>query len=115
MAMIMIARQLAFGHGAAVSPANLAAGAQAIVVSGWLVGGALGAWLAIWLAKRPAPGLVVCAWLFQMARLSPGVRPAEWEVRLACSIAVFLAGGVALILPRFMTLKRNAAQDTGGA
>ncbi len=104
---IVIARQLAFGHGAAVSPANPSAGAQVVVVIGWFAAAAVGTWLAARLAKQPTPGVVVCAWLFTVPWLSPGLRPVEFEIRLACAAAIAIGGCIALTAPRIVELKRR--------
>lgn len=109
MALIALGRQLAFGHGLAVSPVNLGTPAQLTVVVAWFVGAGAGTWLAIHLAKNRTAGLVVCAWLFQMAWLSSGVRPAELEMRLACAVAVALAGFGAQISERVAGSKHTQA------
>ena len=112
MAVIAFGRQLAFGHGFAVSPVDLHATAQLIVVVAWFVGAAGGTWLAIRLARGSAAGLVVCAWLFQMVWLSPGVRPAELEMRLVCAVAVALAGFGLLISHRIADSRNTRAART---
>jgi hypothetical protein len=107
--IIVIARQLAFGHGLAVSPTALSMGAQTVVAAGWLAGAALGTGAAVKLAHRHTPGLVVSAWLFQMAWLSPGVRPAELIARLVCAVAVSIGGFGVLAAWRLQLWRRQPA------
>jgi hypothetical protein len=107
--VIAIGRQIAFGHGFGVSPVGLAASAQFLVVTGWFFGASIGTWLATWIARSSTPGLFVSGWLFHMAWLSPGVRPAELAVRLACSIAIVVGGVGAVVAQRTVSEKRRAA------
>jgi hypothetical protein len=100
IAVIALARELAFGAGLAPSPVGLSAATQVVVILGWFAGAALGSWLAFRLAGRYGPGIVMCVWLFIMVWVSPGVRPAEFGIQLACALAVALAGFRILMWPR---------------
>lgn len=94
-------RQLAFGDGFAPSPHDVSASGQAMVVLTWAVAAGLASWVAALISRGRLPSLIASAWMFQMVWLSPGVRPAEVSIRLACAIAVALAGFTALVLHRY--------------
>src|SRR5215831_8377732 len=79
--IIALGRELALGDGLGVSRLDANVWEQTAVAVAWFIGAAVGTWLALQVAKRPAVGLVACAWLFQMALMSPGIRPAELGMR----------------------------------
>jgi hypothetical protein len=76
-------------------PVDLSLIAQAIILSGWVVGTALGCWLTQRIGRAHASTVIVCGWLFWMVWGSPGVRPGALSLRVACAIAV---GAVSLAI-----------------
>jgi hypothetical protein len=107
--VLMAGRTLAFADGAGASPRDLPAGAQLIVLLTWTAAGAAGTWLAALIARRHGPGLVTCAWIFTTVWLSPGVRPAELYMQLACAAAVALAGFASIFLQERYRLPARSA------
>jgi len=100
-------RALAFGDGFAPSPENPSGAAQVMVVLVWAAAGAMASWVAAAVSRGRLPSLIASAWLFQMAWLSPGVRPAEIGGRFLCSFAAGLGGFAALVLYQYRRQLRH--------
>ena len=90
--ILALGRQLALGDGLAPSPVDGSPLSQVAELLTWLVASTAGTWVSLHIAQRPIVGLITCAWVFQMALLSPGVRPAEMSTRLLAAAAVGVAG-----------------------
>lgn len=92
MFVLAIGRQLAFGDGLGPTPTDVSLMAQIGVAATWFLGAGVAVWVALRVSRRHLVGMLATAWLFQMAWLSPGVRPVVFEMRAVASLLAAIGG-----------------------